>query len=45
LALFTKTRVKEEKVANVTHRNGSSGSSLFWLVAVLAGFAVHRRSA
>ena len=44
LAQF-KTRVKEEKVANVTHRNGTGGSSLFWLVAVLAGFAVHRRSA
>lgn len=32
-----KSRVKEEKIANVNHKNGTSSGSVFWLLALLAG--------
>ena len=39
-----KTRVKEEKIAKVTHKNGSSGGSIFWLLALLSGvFLIKQR--
>lgn len=32
-----KNRVREEKIANVNHKNGTSSGSVFWLLALLAG--------
>lgn len=40
-----KIRVKDEKIANVSHKKGHSGSSLFWLIALLLGAVCLRRKA